>query len=139
MLPNLGAINLQGWRQLICCLATTSMFWLLSIDVASAQSSDCSFFISPQDFNTFEGSDDRIVIGQVKERPYVVLLTHDIQDNLPAIRACIPDAFLTSSRLGRYINIASFRNYRDANELVNRIEDYLDVDVRLIHYSRLGR
>ncbi|MEA5466049.1 hypothetical protein [Leptothoe sp. PORK10 BA2] len=139
MPPNFDAKqNLKAWRQLICGWVTVGMFCLLPIVPVLAQSEDCSFFASPQDLNTFEGEDSRVVIGQVESRPYVVLLTHDFQDNLPAIRACIPDAFLTSSRLGSYIQIASFSNYRDARNLANQINNSLDVNVRVIHYSRLG-
>ena len=94
--------------------------------------------VSPQAYNTAEG-DDRIVIGRVNDRPYIVLLTSDLQDNLSPIRACIPDAFLTSSSLGSYIHIASFDNYRDARELADHMSESLDLDVRIIHQSRLGR
>ncbi len=79
------------------------------------------------------------MIGQVSGRPYIVLLTHDLQESLPIIRACIPDAFLTSSRLGSYIHIASFDNYRDAKELTEQIDESLNIDVRIIHRARLGQ
>ncbi|MFG6105491.1 hypothetical protein U2F10_24800 [Leptothoe sp. EHU-05/26/07-4] len=111
---------------------------MLSVGGVSAQSEDCDFLVSPQEFNTFE-NDDRIVIGHVTSRPYIVLLTHDLEESLPTIRACIPDAFLTSSRLGSYVHVASFDNYRDAKELVNSIDESLSLDVRVIHRARLGR
>lgn len=94
--------------------------------------------VAPQEFNTTE-SDGKIVIGQVRGRSYIVVLTYNLQENLPALRACVPDAFLTSSRLGSYMHIASFNNYRDARELAKQIESSLDIDVRVIHRSRLGR
>lgn len=139
MPPNVSDKNMRIWWQLICCLAATGTVFLWPIVPALAQSEDCRFLVSPQEFNTFESVDDRIVIGRVSDRPYIVLLTHDLQENLPELRACVPDAFLTSSRLGRYVHIASFNNYREAKELSNFINDSLGIDVRIIHASRLDR
>lgn len=127
------------FRKFIFCLAAASTLLVLPSVKAlaqSPQSEDCGFLVSPQEFNTFE-NDDRIVIGQVNDRPYIVLLTYELQESLPVIRACIPDAFLTSSRLGNYIHVASFDNYRDAKELVEQIDESLDIDVRIIHRARL--
>ena len=122
----------------MCCLTTASTFLVLSIGGVLAQPEDCDFLVSPQEFNTFE-NDDRIVIGHVTSRPYIVLLTHDLEESLPTIRACVPDAFLTSSRLGSYVHVASFDNYRDAKELADSIDESLALDVRIIHRVRLGR
>jgi len=138
MCPNFNAISLNHLRQRLCCLTTASMMSLLSAVPVSAQSQDCGFLVAPQTYNTLEG-EDKIVIGRVPNRPYIVLLTHNLQENLPTIRTCIPDAFLTSSRLGSYVHIASLDNYREAKELVNDINQVLDLDVRIIHYRSLGR
>ena len=134
---SIGAPNLNSLQKSICCLTTASAFLLLPTITASAQSDECSFLESPQEFNTVE-NEDRRVIGRDASRPYIVLLTHDLQENLPAIRACIPDAFVTSSRLGSYLHIASFSAYGDARELVNFINESLELDVRIIHRARLG-
>lgn len=126
-------------RKLICFLTTVGVYLLLAKSFsASAQSEACGFLVSPQEFNTVE-SDGKIVIGQVRGQPYIVLSTSDLQENLPAIRTCIPDAFLTSSRLGSYIHVASFDNYRDARELAELVSDSLDIDIQIIHRNRLGR
>lgn len=137
MFPSFGYTTWKVWRQSLCCCATAGIFLLLPIFPASAQSEDCSFLASTQDLNTFDGRDGRIVIGQLRSRPYVVLVTHDLQDHLLLIRACIPDAFLTSSRLGSYIHIASFDSYRDARALGKSMTEALDVKVRVIHINRL--
>ncbi|NEQ55198.1 MAG: hypothetical protein F6K11_34605 [Leptolyngbya sp. SIO3F4] len=136
---NFNSLSFKSCCQLLYGLVTAGMFLLLPSVPAWAQSEDCSFFASPQRFNTFEGEDDRIIIGQFRGRPYVVLSVHYAQENFSVIRACVPDAFLTSSRLGGYIHIASFDNYRDAKALAKRIDEFLDIDVRVMHYSRLGR
>ena len=73
-------------------MTSACAFLLLPTITTSAQSDECSFLESPQEFNTVE-NDGRRVIGRDTGRPYIVLLTHDLQENLPAIRACIPDAF----------------------------------------------
>ncbi len=141
MFLSIGDTDLNAFPKFIGCLATASTLLVLPSVKALAQSQpseDCGFLVSPQEFNTFE-SDDRIVIGQVSDRPYIVLLAYDLQEGLPIIRSCIPDAFLTSSRLGSYIHIASFDNYRDAKELTEQIDESLDIDVQIIHRARLGQ
>ncbi len=137
----IGDTDLNAFRKFICCLAAASTLLVLpSADASaqSAQSEECGFLVSPQEFNTVE-NDGRIVIGQVRGRPYIVLLTYDLQESLPTIRTCVPDAFLTSSRLGSYIHIASFNNYRDAKALAVQIDNSLGLDVRVIHRARLGQ
>lgn len=129
---------MNGLRKVICFVTTVSMCLLLPSFRGWAQSEVCSFSASPQRFNTFE-RDGIIVVGYERTRPYVVLSATDLQANLPVIRTCAPDAFITSSRLGRYIQVASFDNYREARDLAELMEDSLDVDIRVIHRSRLGR
>lgn len=139
MPPNFSNTSLKGAQYLVWCLVMVGTFLLPAVSV-SAQSEGCDFLVSPQELNTLEAEEgDRIVIGKFEDRPYIVLLTHNLQDHFPTIRACIPDAFLTSSRLGSYIQIASFNNYRDARDLANHIDESLNVNVRVIHYNRLGR
>lgn len=129
---------MNGLRQLICFLTTLSILLWLTPTRLSAQSEECRFLVSPQEFNTSE-ENDRVVIGQIRGRPYTVLLNYEIQSNLPLIRACIPDAFLTSSRRGPYIHIASFDTYRDARDLADVISNSLNIDIRVIHRNRLRR
>ena len=130
---------MSALQKLIYSLTVAVMFGLLSSPGHGlAQTDSCSFLEAPQAFNTIE-RDDRIVIGQADDRPYVVLLTGRLQDNLPTVRSCIPDAFLTSSRLGSYIHIAAFDNSRDARNLASQMREALDLEVRVIHHSRLGR
>ncbi|MEO0868602.1 MAG: hypothetical protein AAFY17_09170 [Cyanobacteria bacterium J06642_11] len=101
-----------------------------------AQSETCSFWSYPQNLNTLEENGPTI-IGQLRNRPYVVLITTDLEAKLPLVRACIPDAFLTSSRLGSYIRVASLDDYWDARDLADHIGESLDTYVRIIHENRL--
>ncbi|MEM1240923.1 MAG: hypothetical protein AAGI45_13865 [Cyanobacteria bacterium P01_H01_bin.26] len=130
---------MSALQKLIYSLTVAVVFGLFSSSGDGlAQTDSCSFLEAPQSFNTFEQG-DRIVIGQAGDRPYVVLLTGRLQDNLSAVRSCIPDAFLTSSRLGSYIHIAAFDNSRDARDFASQLREALDLEVRVIHHSRLGR
>lgn len=137
MSPNFGYTTSKAWRQFLCCYATASILLFLPVPPASAQSEDCGLLGATQDLNTFEGRDGRTVIGQLRRRPYVVVLTRDLQENLPAVRSCVPDAFLTSSRLGSYIHIASFDSYREAKTLGANLTKALDLRVRVVHLNRL--
>lgn len=131
-----GDTNLNSLQKLIGVLTTFILCLLWPSFSVSAQSEDCSFLVSPQDLNTFE-DDGVTVIGHVREQPYVVLVTRNLQDNLSDIRACIPDAFLTSSRAGSYVHVASFDNYRDARTLADEISEALGIHMRVIHRNRL--
>ena len=132
---------MKGFNPLIYCFAALGMVLWFPGKTASAQSvpsSECGYASSPQALSTVRMG-DRILIGEMLDSPYIVLLTYDLQENLPVIRTCISDAFLTSSSLGRYIHIASFDSYSDARELAKDIRDALQINVRIIHQARLGR
>lgn len=123
-------------QRLFWCLATASLCLAVPKVSVLAQVVRCSFLASPQNLNTLEGS-DAISIGQLRNRPYVVLITTNLEEQLPIVRACIPDAFLTSSRLGSYMRVASLDNYWDARNLADHIGESLDIHVRVIHENRL--
>lgn len=132
-----GEISLNNVQKCLYCLATLSLCLTgTNSRVLAQQSEDCSFLASPQNLNTAAGS-DAISIGQLPNRPYVVLITHDLQEHLPPVRACIPDAFLTSARLGSYIRVASLDNYWDARDWADHIGESLGIYVRVIHENRL--
>ena len=124
-------------RKCFWCLATLGLCLIGPNSRALAQQSeDCSFAGSPQNLNTAV-TGEPISIGQLRDRPYIVLITYDLDKNLPFVRACIPDAFLTSSRLGSYIRVASLDDYWDARDWADRIGESLDIYVRVIHENRL--
>lgn len=124
-------------RKYFWCLATFSLCFLgPDARVLAQQSEDCGLLEAPQNLNTSVASES-IAIGQLRNRPYVVLITYDLQQNLSSVRACVPDAFLTSARLGSYIRVASLDNYWDARDLADRIGESLNIYVRVIHENRL--
>ncbi|MBX2864434.1 MAG: hypothetical protein KTR27_12865 [Leptolyngbyaceae cyanobacterium MAG.088] len=140
MFFNRGSAGFLNIRLVLGFLTTFITFWVLPSSHVSAQvesSEECSFLTSPQEFNTFD-RDEKIVIGRIKSRPYIVLSTRHLQESLSVLRTCVPDAFLTSSRRGSYIHIASFTSYADARALAEMIAESMDhIDVRVIHRNRL--
>lgn len=142
MPPTFFNISSKCLRSFVGFFVMAGAVLLPAVPISAQSSERCDFLTSPQDLNTSEiidGEENRIIIGQFEDRPYVVLLTRHLQEHFPSIRACIPDAFFTSSRLGSYIQIASFDNYRDARDLANHIDEVLDINVRVIHHNRLSR
>ncbi len=97
-----------------CYLAV--VIWLA---IALPGKATCEFFSAPQRFNT-QTDGDTIIIGAQPDRRYKVILSRYDDAALAEIRACIPDAFATRSRIGPYIQVGSFENRRDA-ETIRRI------------------
>lgn len=77
----------------------------------------CSLFTEPQRFNTQTNDDGVIIIGRQPDRPYHLILTNTRDTELNAIRICVPDAFVTSSRAGSYILVGSFTRRREAESV----------------------
>ncbi len=94
----------------------SAIAWLA---IAEAGHATCEFFSEPQRYNT-ETTEDAIVIGYRSDRPYRVVLFSTDRETLDEVRACVLDAFVTRSRLGSYIQIASF-DRRDDAETISRI------------------
>ena len=76
----------------------------------------CTFFSIPQRYNT-QTVDGVVVIGAQRNHPYQVVVTETDAASLQDIQACILDAFLTTSRFGPYIQVASFESRSDAEGL----------------------
>ncbi|MGC1308209.1 MAG: hypothetical protein WA885_13360 [Phormidesmis sp.] len=83
----------------------------------------CEFLPESEPLNTqiLEDEDEAvIVIGNQLDRRYRVIVRSNNPDNLAAIRACVPDAFLTRDRLGSHIRVGSFARRSEA-EAMHRI------------------
>lgn len=61
--------------------------------------------------------DEQIVLGNIPDFPYVVVVPGQREEQLSIVRQCIPDAFQTHSRLGSYIQAGAFPDYRPAERL----------------------
>lgn len=114
-----------------------SMGTAVGLFFATSARASCEIFSVPQRFNTQptdafvaesvpneaagEGdNEETIVIGAQPERRYRVVVLSADRGVLVAIRACVLDAFLTSSRFGSYILAGSF-DRRDDAELIGRL------------------
>ena len=109
-------------------LASGAIAWLTA---ASPSRAACNFFSIPQRFNTVTAG-DVIVLGQLPEQPYRVIVLGGDARSLTSIRQCVLDAFATESRLGAYIQVGSFDNRRDA-ENIQRILRRAGYRPRLIY------
>ena len=89
---------------------------------------ECRMLAEPQQFNTQQLDDlegeNVIVIGHQPNRPYRVAITRASDATFARIRACVPDAYLTRSRVGRYIQVASFNKRRDAEAIYRILQRY---------------
>ena len=66
---------------------------------------------------------DRIIfIGNQPNRPFQVVVTDSRRSTLLELRTCILDAFLTQTRLGRYIQVGSFTNRSEAEAIHRRLQ-----------------
>lgn len=92
---------------------------------------ECALFSEPQRFNT-RTTDNTIVVGHQPDRPYRVIVTDDSEVTLARLRCCVLDAYLTRSRLGSYVHIASFSKRQDA-ETIRRILRRDGYPVRVVY------
>ena len=62
-----------------------------------------------------------IILGQSPARPYIVVVPGQRLDVLNTVRQCIPDAFITRSKLGYYIQAGGFPNRHAAESMVSTL------------------
>ena len=92
--------------------------WNCCISPAQAQSISylpCQPIVTG--FNTTQQEDSVIVVGQRSGYPYVVAVPSQSRTTLDAVRQCVPDAFITRSRLGPYVHAGSFPTRAGAESL----------------------
>ena len=77
--------------------------------------------------------DGVIVVGQISGRPYQVIIPGDDLTTLEQVQQCIPDAFITRSRFGAYIQAGAFDNRGDA-ETVRAFLRSRQYDARVIYF-----
>jgi hypothetical protein len=74
-----------------------------------------------------------IVLGDLPDSPYVVAVPGREDVTLEAVRQCVPDAFLTKSRLGSYIRAGAFPHRSDAEKLSRHLRS-LKLDARVMYF-----
>ena len=59
-----------------------------------------------------------VIVGQTTNRPYLVVVPGQRTEVLNRVRQCIPDAFITRSRRGYYIQAGGFSTRNAAKSIV---------------------
>ena len=77
--------------------------------------------------------DEAIILGDIPDAPYVVVVPGEGGDLLDAVRQCVPDAFQTHSRLGRYIRAGAFLNRGSAEQLSRHLRS-IKLDARVVYF-----
>jgi len=78
---------------------------------ANAYGDDCPLYINNvRQLNTIKQG-ETIILGNISQHHYVVIVPGDRERELQSIKQCVPDAFISRHRLGRYIHIGSFADY----------------------------
>lgn len=99
----------------------------------------CEFLLNPEQLNSqVQDGEGVIRIGNFSEKPYLVVLPDADETDLELIRPCITDAYLTRSRLGRYLQAGAFANRSDAEHLARTLRSS-GFRGRVIHRHSLRR
>ncbi|MEO0457636.1 MAG: SPOR domain-containing protein [Cyanobacteria bacterium P01_A01_bin.114] len=111
---------LPGLLGLLVGLGTVLISGVFAPD--GAAQSACEFLPSPEPFNSRQSEEDGVIrIGGLSGRSYVVILPGADESDLALIRPCITDAYLTRSRLGRYLQAGSFERRSEAEALARTL------------------
>lgn len=120
--PNRGLVigyNPQIWLVLLIVLAS------LCLDSPHVYASEtCDVFSFESDvLNTLSEIEEGgvTVIGHLPNHNYVVIVPGRRESLLIDVRRYIPDAFMTSSRLGSYVHAGAFETQEEAESLSMRL------------------
>jgi formyltetrahydrofolate synthetase len=75
---------------------------------------------------------ETVILGRSPDRRYIVLVPTGSMDILKIVQVCIPDAFMTQSKLGAYIHAGSFANLNHAESLAAALRSR-GLDARVIY------
>jgi hypothetical protein len=121
-------------KYLITAIFTT-VLWGTLLSKAWAQSPNCISKSLPEVSKSANSvrQQDVIIIGQVSDRPYVVVVPGDSYQLLNVVRSYIADAFLTKDRRGSYI-YAGASNRRQEAECLSELLKYRKLDARVVYF-----
>lgn len=77
--------------------------------------------------------DEQIIVGDIPDFPYVVVVPGQGSDLLTEVRQCVPDAFQTDLRLGPYIRAGAFPDRRSAEQLSRYLRRSLKLNARVMY------
>lgn len=87
----------------------------------------------PDDFMTPQNADSTIILGQPAEAPYVVAVPGSRDELLDRVQAIVPQAFLTDSRRGRYVQAGAFPTRSQAEALSCQLR-HQGLDARVVYF-----
>lgn len=119
-------------------------FWVPSIAVAAELSAPAELIpatstsatSTSDEFCILHNSlqqDDRTILGDIPDSPYVVVVPGQGDELLLMVRQCVPDAFQTNLRLGAYVRAGAFPNQRSAERLSRHLRRSLQLDARVMY------
>ncbi len=107
--------------------------WLSGSWLAPAQAQFCATALPGVNRLNQAQSGDVIVIGRSPAHPYIVAVLSTDDLIVAAVRRCIPDAFITNSRLGFYLQAGMFTEY-DRAASVSALLRSQGFDARVIYF-----
>ncbi|MEM9903737.1 MAG: SPOR domain-containing protein [Cyanobacteria bacterium P01_D01_bin.44] len=135
--PKLTGLFKTGLFKLVLSLGTVISSGTASLEAVAQPT--CEFLLNPEQLNSqVQDGDGVIRIGNFSEQPYLVVLPGADETDLELIRPCITDAYLTRSRLGRYLQAGAFANRSDAEHLARTLRNS-GFRGRVIHRHSLRR
>lgn len=123
-LMRVGCGSAIGWLLLALPLMAQPQFMqgsqaeLAQAETSESEQADQSSLCAAQ--NTLQ-QDEQIVLGEIPDAPYVVVVPGQGAERLAAVRQCVPDAFQTDLRLGAYIRAGAFPQRRSAERLSRQL------------------
>lgn len=104
--------------------------WLVGMLTPKATAQPCLPFSDRLQPNTGRSV---IVIGRTKETPHIVVVPAHSPSTLNLVRQCVPNAFLTNSRLGNYVHAGAFADYNWAASLSAMLRSR-GLDARVVYF-----
>ncbi len=88
---------------------------------------------TPVDLETESSPETIIILGQPRETAYVVAIPGSREHLLDRVQDSVPQAFITDSRRGRYIQAGAFSSRSDAEALSCQLR-HQGFDARVVYF-----
>jgi hypothetical protein len=108
--------------------------WLIAAEALPASAQTACGAAPPLDGSIQNGvvEGDVIVLGSLSDRPYVVAIPGEAEADLEALRLCVGDAFVTTARLGPFLQAGTFTSHADARAVAQWLRSQ-GFDARVIY------
>jgi hypothetical protein len=98
-----------GIKQFVTVVIGIGLTW--GLGGVAAYANLCPSLLNSAKYLNTSGQGKVIILGQLSGRHYVVLVPGDRERDFQSIQQCVPDAFISVNRLGKYIHVGSFLDY----------------------------